>query len=338
MVKKKALIRSKETLKDIFVSVVVALRPDLEDDADVTRYVRLLSETLSTHYTNYEIILVDNMLAATKVDTLMALIVELPCIRIVKLSRRYPHDTAIVAGLECSIGDYTVVADPVLDPVDDIPRIIDKNQESDIIQGVADQTMSNRRIPMTVSRKLFYHYSRKYIMIDVPTNATYFISLSRKAVNAITSNINKSIHIRFEIRTIGYEYQVMPYQVTTSPIRSRNLRVGLVEAIDIISSYSLHPLRFMSWVGLLASVVSIGYAVYVLWVAATQLHVAEGWTTMSLQISGLFFFLFLIIVVLAEYIGKLLLELRPQSRYHVVDEMISAVSLADVERKNLSKE
>jgi len=321
---------------DIFVSVVVVLRTDLIDGVVITDYVEKLSNLLHSHYGNYELIIVDNSLPAEFMRPIVDLLPTLPCIRIIQLSRRYSHDTAIMAGLEGSIGDFTVITDPALDPIDDIPHMVAENQLCDIVQGAALDPPG--RTHKSVMRHLFYWYSRNYVMVDVPTNATYFISLTRRAVAAVTSSARGSVHIRFIIRMVGYSYKLLPYEPLQSPVRNHSLRVGIFEAADIISSYSVHPLRFISWVGLLASVVSIIYALYVVIVALTFSHVAQGWTTTSLQISGLFFILFLILVVLAEYIGKLLVELRRDRIYHVVDERVSTISLAHMDRKNISNE
>ena len=336
--KKRRVIQKEIFATDIFVSVVVAVRRDLAGNVDLREYVRDLSDTLYRHYSNYEIVIVDNKLPDERAASLLGLLEELPALRVIKLSRNHTHDIAIMAGLESVIGDYVVVTDPALDPIKSIPRIVSQNQTSDIVQGVAAPPNGEKSIRMTIFRRLFYTYSRKYMLVDVPTNATYFIALSRRAVAALTSSTRRDTHIRFMIRAIGYTYAILPYEVHMSPIRKRSLRVGVLEAADVVSSYSVHPLRFMSWLGLFASILSLSYAAYVIYVAITQQHVAEGWTTMSLQISGLFFILFLIIVVLAEYIGKLLIETRHDPKYHVVDELVSTVSLVDSERKNISTE
>lgn len=334
------MIKNKEVLgqrADIFVSAVVALRSDLAEGVKVKSYIRKLHTTLRRNYMNYEIIIVDNALPPENIKPISRLLGELPCIRVVTLSRRYSHDTAIMAGLEASIGDYTLITDPALDPVGAIKRIVKENQKTDIIQGVAHVDGTIKSLRTTLPRRIFYWYTRKYVLIDVPTNATYFIALSRRATSAITSNTRKSVHIRFLIRTIGYSYAQFHYSVLKNPLRGRSLRVGLFEAIDIVSSYSVHPLRFVTWFGFVASLASVLYALYVVFIALSGSHVAEGWTTMSLQISGLFFILFFILIILAEYIGKVLIELRQDPKYLIADEQTSTVSVASLNRKNISK-
>lgn len=329
--KKSRVTKAKQ---DIFVSVVVVARPDF---VELDGYTVRLSEILAKAYTNYEIIIVDNGLPIESVKEAVALLDKLPCIRVVRLSRKYTHDTAIMAGVEGAIGDYTVVTDPALDPIEEITSIVEQNASVDIVQGVA--SVSERRMLDTnIGRKLFYWYNRKHLLIDVSPRSTYFIALSRRAVRAITSSVRHDGHIRHLIKTIGYSYAEYDYKTLEDPTRSRSLKTGVLEALDIVSSHSTHPLRFMSWLGLMASVVNVVYALYVVTVAIVRQDVAEGWTTMSLQLSVMFFVMFLFMLVLSEYIGKILNEARRDSRYNVMDELSSTVSLADLNRKNVSKE
>jgi hypothetical protein len=56
-------------------------------------------------------------------------------------------------------------------------------------------------------------------------------------------------------------------------------------------------------------------------------RVAEGWTTSSLQNAVMFFFLFLILAVLSEYIGVILREVRARHLYIVEKEHTSVITL-----------
>ena len=331
---KKRIIQKEVYVADIFVSVVVVLRKDV--DIDLTDYYRDLGDTLYRRYSNYEVIIVDNGSDPEHLAPIVALLTELPCFRILRLSRPYSHDTAVMAGLEGSIGDYTIVIDPTLDRMKDIPAIVDLNLKYDIVQGVAKPMRGEKTVRTSIGRRMFYWYSRKYMHIDVPTNSTYLLALSRRAVKAMTTTSRHDSHVRHMLRVIGYSYATYLYETSTSPVRNRSLKLGAMEALNIVSSHSSHPLRFMSWVGFSASIISIIYALYILVIALTKSHVAEGWVTMSLQISGMFFILFLFMIVLAEYIGKILVEARRDARYHVLDELSSTVSLADAERKNVT--
>ena len=317
----------KSSKQDIFVSVIVVAR----NFDDFPNYCRKLSQKLMDSYTNYEIIIVDNDLSQNSVIAISGLLDELPCMRLIRLSRQYTYDIAVIAGLEGAIGDYAVVTNPVVDDI-----TVDMNKKHDIVQGVADITTKRLLSKSGIGRRLFYWYNRKYINIDIPLQATYLISLNRRAIRAITLSTRHDSHIRHMIRTIGYSYIEYTYSPLVNPVKKHGFGRGTLEALDIITSHSTHPLRFMSWVGFFASVVNMVYAIYVVVIAFTKKNVAEGWVSTSLELSGMFFLLFLFMVILSEYIGKILVESRRDARYYVLDELSSTTSLANAERKNIT--
>ena len=333
---KTTVVNTNNALKkqDIFVSVVVTPRHHVDNPTD---YYRALSGALMEKYANYEIIFIDNSLDGEHIIPIISLLDQLPCMRIVRLSRSYAYDTALMAGIEAAIGDYVVLTDSCLDPINDIHEVVSLNKKYDIVQGVAD--ISERKmLDSSRWRKLFYWYNRKYLGIDVPVQATYFTSLSRRAIRAVAATSRQEVHIRQILKTVGYSYVEYVYKTKEDPTRTTSFRTGIAEALSIVGSHSTHPLRVMSVVGTLASALNLIYAGYVVVVAIFEKNVAAGWTTMSLQLSAMFFILFLFMAILSEYIGKILAETRHDQRYLVMDELTSTVSLANADRKNITKD
>lgn len=324
---------SKVVREDIFVSVVVGARAEY---SSLDKYIAELSELLAAKYENYEIIVIDNALSGAAVQRVATMLGELPCIRLIRLSREYGYDTALMAGIQGAIGDYVVLANPSLDPISEIPGIVEKNKSYDIVNGVA-AVAEDTMLRSGAGRQLFYWYNRRHLGINIPANATYFIALSRRAVRSIAATNRHDGHIRHLIRQVGYGCETYRYETKEDPTQSHSLKTGVFEALDIVTSHSTQPLRFMSWIGVLASAINLFYAFYVLCVALFKQDIAAGWTTMSLQLSGMFFLLFMFMVILAEYIGKILKEARNDAPYIVMDELSSTVSIADTKRKNLSE-
>jgi len=321
------------TLQDIFVSVVVLIRPESEN---IDAYIRNLHGVLSSNYTNYEIIIVDNEAPLEEFNTIVALLEQIPCIRIVKLSQQFKYDTAVFAGLEVSIGDYVCTVDPAIDPIEDILTIIAESQNHDVVQGVSEVPIQGV-FASQLGRRLFYWYNRKYIGIDIPLNATYFAAYSRRAINSLTVSGRNHRHIRHLARRIGYGYATQNYRPTQNPSNQRRLKTGVVEALEIVTSYSTHPLRFVTWLGLAAGGLNIVYACYVVVLNLFVPRLAPGWTSTSMQSSLMFFLLFMIMIILSEYIGRILSESHREPNYFVADELVSTVAIADVDRRNISK-
>lgn len=319
--------------QDIFVSLVMVV-DDEEDEVD--QVVKDAWKMLSSLYLNYEVIIVSNGFSMMELEKVTKLLEDLPCLRVIRLSYKARYDTALFAGLESAIGEYVVTLNPQFDDMDAVAGIVEQNQVHDIVQGVSETPVAGL-FGSQLGRKLFYWYNQKYIGVKIPLNATYFAAYSRRAINAITSTKRSVRHIRHVARLVGYrlaEYSYMPKGNASS---HRTLRTGMLEAIEIATAYSTHPLRFVTWLGVFAGVANVMYALYVVLLNLSNIEVAQGWTTTSLQLSGMFFLLFLILVVLAEYIGRILTESRKDPSYFVADELTSTISVADAKRRNITE-
>jgi hypothetical protein len=100
---------------------------------------------------------------------------------------------------------------------------------------------------------------------------------------------------------------------------------------------SLKPLRFIGVLGLFASFCAFLFALYSIIVNLVKAHVQEGWTTQVLFTSAMFFFLFLVLSVLGEYVARLIDESNTGSDYDVLAEKHSA-TMIDPERRNVYRE
>jgi len=333
MARNKKRSPTEKELEDIFVSVVIIADAEVRKLSD---YITDVSRKFEKSYTNYEILLINNGADENEVASVMSLLDVLPCIRAITLSQRTKHDTAIFAGLEAAIGDYVCTVNPAVDPIDDISDLVSLNRKHDVVQGVSKVAIAGV-LGSKLGRNLFYWYNRRHMNIDIPVNATYFASYSRRAVNSLTSTHRSHRHIRQLVRLIGFKPVILEYEPKQNPGNHRSLRTSVLEALEIATSYSTHPLRFVTWLGAFAGLANVGYVGYVIAINLTKANVIEGWTTSSLQLSGMFFVLFMIMVILAEYIGRILVESRHEPQYYAADESSSTISIADVSRRNIAK-
>ena len=115
-------------------------------------------------------------------------------------------------------------------------------------------------------------------------------------------------------------------------------RGSALVAVSILVANSTHPLRLVSWLGLALSGLNALYAVYVLLVWTFSDNVVPGWATRSIQTSVMFFFTFLLLTVLCEYIGRILSETQNRPLYYVGDELNSSSLVLDEERRNVTSE
>jgi len=319
---------------EYFVSVVAPLH----DDADIVDgFVRDTIRVLRESYSYYELVLVDDGSTDDTLARLEHLLRELEGVRVIRLSRRFGEEVALSAGLDAVIGDYAVTMLPDSDPPELIPEIVDQAREgSGVVFGVRRER-SGEPFAMRAFSRLFYWVAARIAKIDIPRNSTQFRVFSRQALNAILEFKDRSRYLRVLAVHIGYANRSFVYRTISRSGKPR--RKGFVEAInlavDVIVAGSRRPLRLVSALGVFASALSLIYSGYVIVVYLVKDRPAEGWTTLSLQASGMFFLLFVLLTVVSEYVGQILAEARGRPLYHVLEELTSQVLVPDEGRRNV---
>jgi hypothetical protein len=186
----------------------------------------------------------------------------------------------------------------------------------------------------------FYWLCENLLDLNLPRNSTEFQVLSRRAVNAISQIRDKYRYLRLLSDYVGYENQSFIYEPISryGKPRSRGFLEAVNLAIGIVVTNSTHPLRFVSWLSLFASVLNGLYIVYVASINIFEFEVSKGWTTLSLQNAMMFCLTFAVLTVLSEYIGRILDESKERPLYYVLEEKTSSVLLTASEQRNVVRE
>ena len=322
---------------DCFVSVVVPLN----DDEDVIEtFIEETIAVLRGTYSNFELVLVDDGSSDSSVSKVSRLLERIEGIRLLRLSREFGEEIAIAAGLDSVIGDFTVVMLPHMDPPDLIPELVSRCMAgTDVIYGVRSNRSDDRWL-MRKAIAMFYWYCRNALKLDLAENATQFRCMSRQAVNAIIQIRDTYRYLRLFSTYVGFKREELLYSPLAkgSRTRRRSFSQSLSMAMGIIMENSAHPLRFISWIGLLAALGNVIYVVYIVAVYFLKEDIMQGWTTLSLQNAGQFFFVSIILTALCEYMGRVLNRLQNRPLYYLMGELNSNVLLIDRERRNVVEE
>jgi polyisoprenyl-phosphate glycosyltransferase len=319
------------------ISVVVPLE---NDGAIVREFLKDLTGVMQSAFRFYEIILVDDGSDDDTQREVKSLLKETQQVRFMRLSRSFGRDAALSAGIESAIGDYVVTLDPACDPVDAIPAMVERCRgNGGIVHGVAEnprQRSGAREIFGTSFRK----YCNRRLGVDLRRGAEDFRVMSRQAVNALLQVRVQNRYLRVLTLTLGYAHEFFPYERRE---RELGLKRGsfvteLATAVDLLAANTRHPLRMVTAAGLMGAMFNLCYALYVVAVYFVKDDVASGWTTLSLQQSGMFFFICLILAVMSEYIGAILGEVRSRPLYFIAQEENSSVLLEDTVQSSIVKE
>jgi len=319
------------------VSIVVSLKQDAHL---LENLVTEIDCTIGSSYRYFEIVLVDDGSSDGTPALVLPLLMKIKRVRYMRLSRPFGRDAALSAGIESAIGDFVVTMDPRTDPIDDIPPMIELcRKNGGIVHGVAENP-STRSLTREWLGSAFRSYCRRHLGVDIKRGVSDFRVMSRQAVNALLQVREQSRYLRVLTLTLGYQHEFFPYsiQAREGGPRLTTWRAEVATAIDLLAANTRHPLRMVTVAGLLGASLNLLYAGYVVVIFLIKPNVAAGWTTLSLQSSGMFFFVCLILAVLSEYVGIILGEVRSRPLYFVAQESNSSVLLEDTVHSSIVKE
>jgi hypothetical protein len=92
----------------------------------------------------------------------------------------------------------------------------------------------------------------------------------------------------------------------------------------LLVSTTRAPMRMVTAISLFGAIANLIYSAYVIAVALFKQDVATGWTSLSLQQSGMFFLISMVLFVLGEYILSVVSLSNEGPKYHVGQEFTSA--------------
>ena len=319
---------------DILVSVATIL----PDDPDVAgEFIQSTLRVLTAYYDYYELLVIDNgspLEIYLRVQTLQSVC---PNVRLIRLSRRYSNEVALAAALDHCIGDFVIIMDSMGHPPELIPHLVARGMEGCDSLAAVPLRQPEGILDRLVGRRL-YRLASKILGFQLRANESYYRLFSRRLVNSIVRIRSKNRYLSCLNASIGLRQATISYDAAPAKRQCsqiRRLLGNLIALSDILVSNSAVPLRFASFLGLLASVGSLFYLVYILVVTLVKSHIAEGWLTTSLTNTVMFTLLFLILTIISEYIARILDETKDQPLYFVESETHSAVSSTNHERLNV---
>lgn len=319
---------------DILVSVIGLIRNDAQILAS---FVAEASQVLAAAFADYEIVLVDNGSTDDTPRVVDELLRRFRCVRYLRLTRSAEEETAVIAGLDAAIGDYVALVRPDVDPTAAIVPMVDE------CRGGADLVLGVLRTPPAPGllygrlRRSFFALARRMLKIDLIPDATGLRVLSRHAVNSMITVRLRRRYFAVVAADVGLLIAVYPIDPISRsgrrPTRSlfRSLRVGT----SILIQNSVTPLRIVSGLGLVGSMLGFLYTLYAVVIYLFKSDVAPGWTTLSLAISALFSLSFLMLALIGEYLGRVLDESADRPLYHLRPEISSALMLNEPHRRNV---
>lgn len=320
-------------LKDIFVSAVVVVT---DHDRDPEEKITEIRKILAGHYAHYEVLVIDSEanseLFSAKMEQQLG---QLPKVRYIRLFSVMSDKVLFAAGLENAIGDVILASYPGFYTEENILRAVDLCcAGNDLVTGVSPRKKPFLRAAGSfLFRKLF----GRMVSYKVPPNDLPFRCVSRRLNNAALNMDHFHEFVFLRLANAGEKHAEFVLSGIDPACHRDSLRDSFSKAVSLLVFNTTTPLRIINTVALFSSFMALLFALYSIAVRALKHHVVEGWTTTMLVITSLFFFLFLILSFIGEYLVRLITEHGKSRPYNVMFEKHSSVML-DYEKLNIRED
>jgi glycosyltransferase involved in cell wall biosynthesis len=242
-------------------------------------------------------------------------------IRGINLARNTGHQNAIMAGMmtarHWADAVITIDADLQDDYACCIPQMIDDFVSgSDIVYGVKVSRTADPLLKR-MSAQVFYRLQESMGMKTIFNHADFRL-MSRRALDILSEYKESNLYLRGLVPQIGLSYSTVNDVICERKAghSKYTLKKMLRLALDGITSFSVRPIYYVVWIGVLFLLISMGIGIYVLHALIAGTAV-PGWSSLILSIWLVGGMLMVSIGVVGIYIGKIFIEVKHRPLYHI---------------------
>jgi undecaprenyl-phosphate 4-deoxy-4-formamido-L-arabinose transferase len=311
------------------VTVVI---PVYNEEAVLPALFQRLYRSLDALGRTYEIVFVNDGSRDRSAGLLRAQFEARPDVtRVVLFNGNFGQHMAIMAGFAHARGSRVVTLDADLqNPPEEVGRLLDAmDQGHDYVGSIRRQRKDSffRRYASKAMNRLRERTTR----IRMTDQGCMLRAYSRGIVDAMLS----SREVNTFIPALAYTFAANPVEIEVDHEdrfagESKYSLVALVRLnYDLMTGFSVTPLRLFSVAGIVISLLSVGLVLYLAWRRLTQGPEVEGVFTLF----GIAFFLIGILLfgvgLLGEYVGRIYLQVRERPRYLIQAVLEAETRTAD---------
>lgn len=234
------------------------------------------------------------------------------------LSRNFGHQKALLSGLETAQQhcDFTISLDADLqDDIKVIDKFIQAYENGDQISYGVRKDRENDSFLKKVTAEGFYKFM-SFLGVELVFNHADCRMMTSQAIQSLSEFKEVNLFLRGLVPMVGLKSSVVSYkrQVRQAGESKYPLKKMISFAFDGLTSFSVKPIRFIFFLGVLIFVASIIMSIYSL-MRYLGGQTVSGWTFLSISIWLLAGIQMLSLGILGEYLGKIYAETKNRPRY-----------------------
>ncbi len=307
---------SDRSLRTSKLSVVA---PCYNEEAGLPEFVRRVKAVCEALRCPYEIVLVNDGSRDRTLETALGLAAADPALRVVNLLRNFGHQAAATAGLDQATGNLVALIDSDLqDPPEVIAEMVARWEGgADVAYGQRRTRKGESRLKL-VTAEIFYRVLRRLTKANIPADTGDFRLMDRRIVDALCQMRERHRFIRGMVSWVGGTQVAVLYDrkprfagETKYPLRKM-----ISFALDAITSFSVVPLRLVTYLAMLIIVVALlATAVVIVVKLNNPAYFIPGFAATMLTIIFFGGVQLLALGVIGEYIGRMYESVKSRPIY-----------------------
>lgn len=265
-----------------------------------------------------EIILVDDHSIDRSPELLKEVCAADPRFRYARLAKNSGSHVAILAGLARARGECAVfLAADLQDPPELILQMLDLWRAGHhVVWAVREARKGVSKLDVFLSNT-FYRLLNLLGEVDLPPRGSDFALLDRKAVNALLESAGSDPSIGGEVARLGFSSAQITYtkEKRAAGGSKWTLKRKLKAFADAFVSFSYVPLRAMSYLGMIISLLGFAYAVLVIVLRLITRTPVQGWSSLIVVVLVMGGVQMMMLGVLGEYLWRTLEAARHRPIY-----------------------
>ena len=240
----------------------------------------------------------------------------------INLSRNSGHQNAVLAGLMTvkDICDMAITMDADLqDDINAIDAMVEKyNEGCQVVYGIRSARKTDTFFKRFTAES-FYRFM-KSMGADIVYNHADFRLMSRRVLQELDGFREVNLFLRGIVPLIGFKSANVYYERSERFAGESKypLKKMLAFAVNGITSFSTKPLKLITAIGFIMSLIS---AAAIVWAFVVKIlgHSELGWSSTMCSIWLIGGIQILALGIIGEYIGKIYAEVKQRPRYIVAD-------------------
>ena len=298
------------------ISVII---PVFNEEACLPELFQRMDAAMESLCRPYEIIYVNDGSRDGSLALLKAASAANPSVEVLDFNRNYGQHAAVFAGFEAARGEIIVTLDADLqNPPEEIPNLVAKMEEGyDVVGSVRQQRQDSlfRRIASRIINRV----TAKVTGVRLHDYGCMLRAYRRDVVKTLCAS--REISTFIPVLADLFAGRITEIPVAHAERTKGESKYSFLKLIrlqfDLITSFSLLPLRGTMVVGICTSLLSIAAAVVLI---AGRLLLGPEWAASGIftLFAALFFFMGILLFsigLLGEYVGRIYMEVRRRPRF-----------------------